>query len=102
LMAIDKFLEDNPRWRGKVAFSMVGITAMERADDYHQTLMEVKERVGAINSKWGNGEIVVYFEERREKELNLVKRLGFFAGSDILLITPIRLVDWIHFRSSMD
>jgi trehalose-6-phosphate synthase len=90
LIAIDKFLEEHPHWRGKVAFSMIGISALERGDDYRQTQIEVQERVDAINSRWGNGEIVVYFEERKEKDLNLTKRLGFFAGSDILMITPIR------------
>ena len=73
-----------------MAFSMIGISALERGDDYRQTQVEVKERVDEINKKWGNGEIVVYFEERREKDLNLSKRLAFFAGSDILMITPIR------------
>ena len=71
---------------------MIGISALERGNDYRLTQKDVKFRVDAINSKYGNGNIVVYFEERNENDLRLAKRLGFFAGSDILMITPIRYV----------
>ena len=43
-----------------------------------------------INSKYGDGKTVVYFEERKEKDMRLAQRLAFFAGSDVLMITPTR------------
>jgi hypothetical protein len=46
--------------------------------------------VDRINSKYGDGKTVVYFEERKEKDMRLAQRLAFFAGSDVLMITPTR------------
>ena len=92
LIAIEMFLEEEPNWRGKVVFSMIGVSALERGDDYRQTQHEVKVRVDRINSKFGSADcpLVVYFEERKENDLRLGKRLSFFAGSDVLMITPTR------------
>jgi trehalose-6-phosphate synthase len=46
--------------------------------------------VDRINKRHGDGESVVYFEERKEKDMRLAQRLAFFAGSDVLMITPTR------------
>jgi trehalose 6-phosphate synthase/phosphatase len=92
LIAIEQFLDEEPHWRGKVVFTMIGVSAQERGDDYRQTQHEVKVRVDKINSKFATADcpLVVYFEERKEHDLRLGKRLSFFAGSDILMITPTR------------
>lgn len=52
--------------------------------------LPVQSRVDRINSKYGDGKTVVYFEERKEKDMRLAQRLAFFAGSDVLMITPTR------------
>jgi hypothetical protein len=52
--------------------------------------LSVQSRVDRINSKYGDGNTVVYFEERKEKDMRLAQRLAFFAGSDVLMITPTR------------
>jgi trehalose-6-phosphate synthase len=52
--------------------------------------LSLKSRVDRINSKYGDGKTVVYFEERKEKDMRLAQRLAFFAGSDVLMITPTR------------
>ena len=67
-----------------------GISALERGDDYIQTQHDVKVRVDRINRIYGDGGVVVHFEERKEKDIRLAQRLAFFAGSDVLMITPTR------------
>ena len=59
----------------------------------HPTLtptLDAQLRVDRINDKYGDGNSVVYFEERKEKDMRLAQRLAFFAASDILMITPTR------------
>ena len=52
--------------------------------------LNVQSRVDRINDKYGDGHAVVYFEERKEKDMRLAQRLAFFAASDVLMITPTR------------
>lgn len=92
LMAIDKFLEDNPQWHSKVVFPFIGITASERGQDYKQTLHDVKICVDNINEKYkstSNGP-VIYFEEKNDREIRLSHRLAYFAVADVLLMTATR------------
>lgn len=92
LMAIDKFLESNPSCIGLVTFSLIGISAGERAQDYKQTVHDVRILVERINEKYSTLDKrgVIYFEERPEKEIKLAERLAYFAVSDILLMTATR------------
>ena len=92
LIAIEQFLEEEPQWRGKLLFSMIGVSAFERGDDYRQTQLDVKVRVARINSLYAQfeGDTVVHFEERKEKDIRLAQRLAFFASADVLMITPTR------------
>ena len=92
LIAIDAFLEENPNWHGKISFSIIGISATERGDDYRITLRDVKIMVKAINSKYstGPGDIVVHFEEKGEKEFHLGERLAYFGACNLLMITATR------------
>lgn len=91
LMAIEQFVSQNPQWLSKIAFAMIGVSAAERGQDYHQTRHDVKARVDRLNSKYSrNGEPLVYFEERPEKDIRLEERLAFFGAIDVLLITATR------------
>lgn len=93
LMAIDQFMEENPQWLGKIVFTLVGITAGERGQDYRQTLHDVKIIVKELNLKYLSSqhkEQLVYFEERSDKDSRLAQRLPFFAAADILMITATR------------
>jgi trehalose-6-phosphate synthase len=69
---------------------MIGITALERGEDYKQTQHDVKIHVNRINNIYGNGGLLVHCEERSEKEFRLAQRLAYFASSDILMITSTR------------
>merc|ERR1711871_640136 len=53
LFGIERFLECNPQWKGKLAFPIIGISAKERQDDYVQTLYDTKLLVDRINKRHG-------------------------------------------------
>lgn len=90
LLAIDEFMAENPRWRGKLLFSIIGVTAPERGIDYLQTLRDVTIMVARLNEKYstGPGDQVVFFQEK--KDVPLDERLAFFGASDMLMITAPR------------
>lgn len=90
LITIDHFMSENPKWRGKIAFSIIGITAFERGGDYRQTLRDVSVMVNSLNEKYGDGEQLVYFEEKSEKNMTLKHRLAYLAASDVLMNTATR------------
>ena len=88
LIAIEQFIDENPKWLGKIVFSIIGISASERGDDYRQTQHDVNVMVKRINSKFNDS--LVYFEERKDADIRLFQRLAFFASADILMITATR------------
>ena len=92
LMAVDRFLENNPNWIGKVVFTLIGISAGERGQDYKQTVHDVRILVDRINEKFRplDPTGVIYFEERPERDFKLAQRLPYFAAADILLMAATR------------
>ena len=93
LMAIDQFMEENPQWRGKIVFTLIGISAGERGQDYRQTQHDVKIVVRELNLKYlssAHQDPLIFYEERLEKDMRLAQRLPFFAAADVLMITATR------------
>ncbi len=49
--------------------------------------------VNSINAKYSSGTggyAAVHFEEKSEKEFKICQRLAYFAGTDLLMVTPTR------------
>lgn len=92
LIAIDTFMQENPQWHGKLLFSIIGISAAERGNDYRLTVRDVKIMAKAINAKYstGIGDIVVHFAEKTERDFNLSQRLAYFSACDLLMVTATR------------
>lgn len=90
LIAIDEFMQDNPQWRGKLLFSIIGITAPERGSDYLQTLRDVNIMVKRLNEQYATDpdDLLVYFDEK--KDMPIDERLAFFGAADMLMITAPR------------
>ena len=88
LIAIEQFMDENPKWLGKIVFAIIGISALERGDDYRQTQHDVTVMAERINNKFNDS--LVYFEERKDSDCRLFQRLAFFAIADILMITATR------------
>jgi trehalose-6-phosphate synthase len=87
LTAIGQFLNENPHYLGKVVFVIIGITAVERGEDYLQTEKAVSTIVTSLNRKFPNS---IYYEERKENEMKLVQRVALFYVSDVLMVTAVR------------
>ena len=94
LISIEKFLEENEKWRGKVVFPIIGISAKERGEDYRQTQTDVKLIVQRINRRFSDpskpDDLVVYFDERAEIDMGMPQRLAFLSVADVLLISSVR------------
>ncbi len=93
-MAINRLLEENPEWRGKLIFSFIGITN-DIGYDYFGSLSDIRVLINKINYKFGKYGVdgnIIYFEEIVHRNLNLFKRLAFFVSSHVLMITAIRLI----------
>jgi trehalose 6-phosphate synthase len=91
LISIQNFISKNPKWIGKIVFALIGVSALERGDDYKQTQIDVTMRVRYLNDTYSHENIpLVYFEERSERDIRLPQRLSFFAASDILMCTATR------------
>lgn len=91
LKAIDQFMEENPEWRGKLVFLLIGITAGERGVDYKLTTRDVRAYVDILNAKYSvNGDVLIHFEERSDREIRLAQRLPLFGAADILMCTATR------------
>ena len=88
---INLFLDRNPHWVGRLVFAIIGVSAAERGNDYHQTQRDVAHRVEKLNKLYScNGIPLIYFEERHEKDIRLLQRLAFFAAADIFMSTATR------------
>jgi trehalose-6-phosphate synthase len=87
LTAIGQFLAENPHYLGKLVFVIIGITAVERGEDYLQTQKAVLAIVASLNHKFPNS---IYYEERKENEMKLVQRVALFYVSDVLMVTAVR------------
>ena len=88
LIAIELLLDENPNLIGKVCFSLVGLSAKERADDYLQTQHDVKSTTQRLNAKYlsaTNIKPVIYFEEKTELEFSLPHRIAFYQASHIFM-----------------
>jgi trehalose-6-phosphate synthase len=61
-MAIDEFMRENPHWRGKIVFTIIGISATERGLDYRLTQRDVQTYVNKLNDEYGvdNEELVCF------------------------------------------
>ena len=91
LNAIELFMKENPSWKGKIVFSIIGISAHERGEDYHQTQADVLHRVTSLNKLYTVDDIpLVYFEERLERDIRSAQRLAYFAAADILMSNATR------------
>jgi trehalose-6-phosphate synthase len=88
LSAIELFAEQSDSATvSRVVFAMIGISAAERLADYRETQQDVRTLIDRINGKFPG---LVYFEERKESDINLAERMQFFAAADILMVIPPR------------
>ncbi len=82
LMALDRFLENDPAYRGRVVFVQAGMPSRTGIDTYRQTDRRINDLIQAINNKYAAGgwrPIVPINRQLSHAALNALRRLAHFC-----------------------
>jgi trehalose 6-phosphate synthase/phosphatase len=88
LRGYELFLEENPAWRGKVAFILSVVPSREEVDQYQHMKREIDEAVGKINGAYGDPQWMPVLYQYRSLPFNSL--IALYSLTDIALITPLR------------
>ena len=88
IKAFERFLEDNPDWRGKV--TLLQITPKSRADvkEYDEIESEVTGLIGKINGRFGDAAWTPIRYVNRSYSRTVLA--GMYRAADVALVTPLR------------
>ncbi|WP_164007783.1 bifunctional alpha,alpha-trehalose-phosphate synthase (UDP-forming)/trehalose-phosphatase [Pyxidicoccus trucidator] len=88
LLAVQRVLEREPSWRGRLRFIQVAVPSRTQVEDYATYRELVNELVGRINGQYGGVHSVpVHYLYRSFNEKQLV---GLYRAADVMLVTPVR------------
>lgn len=95
LRAFERFLEENPDFRGKVTLIQVASPSRTRVQEYREMKREIDETVGRINGRFQTMDWVPirYFY----RYIPLESLVAYYKIADVALITP--LVDGMNLVS---
>ncbi len=82
LQALDRFLEDNPAYRGKVVFIQAGMPSRTQIESYQDIGRRIDDLASNINKKYGNESwqpVVMMTRQLTPVELNALRRLASFC-----------------------
>jgi trehalose-6-phosphate synthase len=82
LMALDKFFEGNPRYRGRVVFIQAGMPSRTQIDIYRETGKRIESLAAGINKKYGSAawQPVILIERQLSHEtLSALRLLANFC-----------------------
>jgi trehalose 6-phosphate synthase len=81
-MALDKFLEDNPKYRGKVVFVQAGMPSRTQIDTYKQIGKRIDDLMNGMNEKYGTDSwkpVVAMTRQLSPVTLHALRRLANFC-----------------------
>jgi alpha,alpha-trehalose-phosphate synthase [UDP-forming] len=82
LLALDRLLEDNPAYRGRVVFIQAGMPSRTRIDTYQRTGERIDGLIETINAKYAAGDwrpVVAMNRQLSYDTLNALRRLARFC-----------------------
>jgi alpha,alpha-trehalose-phosphate synthase [UDP-forming] len=82
LMALDRFFEDNPKYRGKVVFVQAGMPSRTQIDTYKQIGKRIDDLMHGLNEKYGTGAwqpVVPMTRQLSTVTLHALRRLANFC-----------------------
>jgi trehalose 6-phosphate synthase len=82
LQALDKFLEDNPRYRGKVVYIQAGMPSRTQIGIYKELEQRVDDLIIGINGKYGTAfwqPVIPMMRQLAPVTLNALRRLAHFC-----------------------
>jgi len=88
LLAFERLLADYPVWQEKVVVVQKCLVSGSRHSDESTTIMEVRQLVKRIQSRFGPN--VIDYEEVSGSSVPIYKRLALWKVADVLMVTPIR------------
>jgi trehalose 6-phosphate synthase len=82
LMALDRFLEDNPGYRGRVVFIQAGMPSRTQIDTYQAIGQRIDDLMNSINEKYGTASwqpVIPMTRQLSHQTLNALRRLAHFC-----------------------
>jgi alpha,alpha-trehalose-phosphate synthase [UDP-forming] len=82
LQALDKFLEDNPKYRGKVVFIQAGMPSRTQIDTYQRVGQRINSLMKSINDKYGTDSwkpVIPMTRQLAPATLNALRRMANFC-----------------------
>jgi alpha,alpha-trehalose-phosphate synthase [UDP-forming] len=88
LAAVEKFLEDNPSYIGKISFVQISVPTRVQLLDYVKMKIEVENAEARINERFSRrGWMPIHYYFR---SLSFEELISYYLAADICLITPLR------------
>ncbi|MBK9265888.1 MAG: bifunctional alpha,alpha-trehalose-phosphate synthase (UDP-forming)/trehalose-phosphatase [Polyangiaceae bacterium] len=88
LLAIERFLEREPTWRGRVRYVQVAVPSREKIPAYEVLRQQVHDLVSRINGTYGTAtDVPVHYLYRAFQERQIA---AFYRSADVMLVTPLR------------
>ena len=88
LLAYERLLEREPRWRGKVRLVQVAVPSRDKVPSYQEFRKTVNEHVGRINGAFAQVDWVpIHYVHRSLTEKHVV---ALYRAADVMLVTPLR------------
>lgn len=87
LLAFQRFLEKNPKYRGSVVFVQVAAPSRTKVREYQMMKKEIDETVGRINGRFQrpNWTPIIYIYRHIPTE----ELIAFYKVADVAMVTPI-------------
>jgi alpha,alpha-trehalose-phosphate synthase [UDP-forming] len=82
LRALDKLLEDNPEYRGKVVFIQAGMPSRTQIDTYKEIGKRIDDLMNGINEKYGTGSwqpVIPMTRQLSHDTLSALRRMATFC-----------------------
>ncbi|MGH7272641.1 MAG: trehalose-6-phosphate synthase, partial [Polyangiaceae bacterium] len=88
LLAFERLLEREPKWRGKVRLIQIGVPSRDKVPSYQAFRRQVNELVGRINGAFSTVDWVpIHYVHRALSERQVV---ALYRAADVMLVTPLR------------
>jgi trehalose 6-phosphate synthase/phosphatase len=88
LLAYERLLEREPRWRGRVRLVQVAVPSRDKVPSYQEFRRTVNEHVGRINGQYAQVDWVpIHYVHRSLTEKHVV---ALYRAADVMLVTPLR------------
>lgn len=88
LLAYERLLEREPRWRGKVRLVQIAVPSRDQVPSYQEYRRQVDEMVGRINGIFGTVDWTPIHYVHRSLDARQV--VALYCAADVMLVTPLR------------